>query len=67
MFYLLLAEKVLCMVSVAFGTKIAKREEREGNPLGFLEKLLNGYAINYTRPKFAVVCLQLDCAFLFFH
>jgi hypothetical protein len=37
------------MVFVAFGTKIAKREERAGNPLGFLEKQLTGYAMNYTR------------------
>jgi len=34
---------------VGFGTKIAKREERVGNPPGFLEKRLTGYAMNYTR------------------
>ena len=32
---------------VGFGTKIAKREERAGNPLGFLDRLLN--TMNYTR------------------
>ena len=37
------------MVFVAFGTKIAKREERARNPLGFLEQPLTGYAMNYTR------------------
>jgi len=34
---------------VAIGTKIANREERAGNPLGFLEKPLPDCAMNYTR------------------
>ena len=34
---------------VAFGTKLAKREERARNPLGFLDTHITGYAMNYTR------------------
>jgi len=30
------------MISLRLRTKIAKMEERAGNPLGFLEKPLNG-------------------------
>ena len=40
-------------------TKIAKREEGAGNPLGFLEKPLNGYTMNYIRCCAFVILFNL--------
>ena len=44
-----MATNVFVYGFVVFVTKLAKREEREGNPLGFLDRPLTDYTMNYKR------------------